>query len=647
MTADPTPSTKVVRGKTGGHVRIFGPGSFPNKMLRWSVLLLLFPICAVAAPDFAGQVLPVVARHCLNCHGEKKQKGGVDFSGAKDTASAMKLYGQWRKAAEQIRSGEMPPDDEPPLPPEDRGVLLGWIGEAFDTTRHPDPGPPLTRQLTRLEYSQTMKDLLRITFDPAGPAGIPEENVVEGFANRAGGLVLEPSLMEKYFTAADLALEYLFTEAGAAGARKSLLGPGPPETKETADSFRRILGTFLHRAYRRPVAKEEIEPFARLADAALAGGDPFEAALRKAMKPALVSPHFLLRLETPVMPSGTVGRVGDHELAVRLSYFLWSTMPDEELLGLADDGSLSQSGILAAQVRRMLADRKAGALTRQFFERWLQLPQLGKALPSQNNFPTFTRSLRNAMEQETRLFCENLRGEDRSILELLDADYTFANAELAKHYGLAAVPGKEFAKVALRPEDHRGGVLGMGSILTMTSHTDRTKPTARGKWILEVLLGTPPPPPPPNAGSFAPPDKNREEPASFREKLAQHASDANCVACHKRIDPLGFAMEDFDAIGSWRSDIGGKPTDNLGHLPGVGEFRGISGLRKVLRDKQPLFVRNAASQILAYALGRELSYYDEPALDRIVTAIAQDDFRFSALIIQVVESFPFQHRKSE
>ncbi|MGB3119868.1 MAG: DUF1592 domain-containing protein [Verrucomicrobiales bacterium] len=616
-------------------------------MLRWSVLLLLFPICAVAAPDFAGQVLPVVARHCLNCHGEKKQKGGVDFSGAKDTASAMKLYGQWRKAAEQIRSGEMPPDDEPPLPPEDRGVLLGWIGEAFDTTRHPDPGPPLTRQLTRLEYSQTMKDLLRITFDPAGPAGIPEENVVEGFANRAGGLVLEPSLMEKYFTAADLALEYLFTDAGAAGARKSLLGPGPPETKETADSFRRILGTFLHRAYRRPVAKEEIEPFARLADAALAGGDPFEAALRKAMKPALVSPHFLLRLETPVMPSGTVGRVGDHELAVRLSYFLWSTMPDEELLGLADDGSLSQSGILAAQVRRMLADRKAGALTRQFFERWLQLPQLGKALPSQNNFPTFTRSLRNAMEQETRLFCENLRGEDRSILELLDADYTFANAELAKHYGLAAVPGKEFAKVALRPEDHRGGVLGMGSILTMTSHTDRTKPTARGKWILEVLLGTPPPPPPPNAGSFAPPDKNREEPASFREKLAQHASDANCVACHKRIDPLGFAMEDFDAIGSWRSDIGGKPTDNLGHLPGVGEFRGISGLRKVLRDKQPLFVRNAASQILAYALGRELSYYDEPALDRIVTAIAQDDFRFSALIIQVVESFPFQHRKSE
>lgn len=616
-------------------------------MLRWSVLLLLFPACAVAAPDFAGAVRPVMARHCLSCHGEKKQKGGVDFSGATDTASAMKLYRHWRKAAEQVRSGEMPPDEEPPLPPEDRGVLLGWIGEAFDTSRHPDPGPPLTRQLTRAEYSQTMKDLLRINFDPAGAAGISEENVVEGFGNRAGGLVLEPSLMEKYFTAADLALEYLFTDAGAAGARKSLLGPGPPETKETADTFRRILGTFLHRAYRRPVAKEEVEPFTRLAESALAGGDSFETALRKAMKPALVSPHFLLRLETPVMPRGTVGRVGDHELAVRLSYFLWSTMPDEELLGLADEGSLSQSEILATQVRRLLGDRKAGALTRQFFERWLQLPQLGKALPSQNHFPTFTRSLRNAMEQETRLFCENLRGEDRSILELLDSDYTFANAELAKHYGLPAVTGKEFVKVALRPEDHRGGVLGMGSILTMTSHTDRTKPTARGKWILEVLLGTPPPPPPPNAGSFAPPDKNREEPASFREKLAQHASDANCVACHKRIDPLGFAMEDFDAIGSWRSDIGGKPTDNLGQLPGVGEFRGISGLRKVLRDQQPLFVRNVASQLLSYALGRELSYYDEPALDRIVTAIAQDDFRFSALILQVVESFPFQHRKSE
>ncbi len=205
-------------------------------MLRWSVLLLLFPACAVAAPDFAGAVRPVMARHCLSCHGEKKQKGGVDFSGATDTASAMKLYRHWRKAAEQVRSGEMPPDDEPPLPPEDREVLLGWIGEAFDTSRHPDPGPPLTRQLTRAEYSQTMKDLLRINFDPAGAAGIPEENVVEGFGNRAGGLVLEPSLMEKYFTAADLALEYPSAEfwghfstgpsVGQSPRRKSSPSPG-------------------------------------------------------------------------------------------------------------------------------------------------------------------------------------------------------------------------------------------------------------------------------------------------------------------------------------------------------------------------------------------------------------------------------------
>jgi hypothetical protein len=332
---------------------------------------------------------------------------------------------------------------------------------------------------------------------------------------------------------------------------------------------------------------------------------------------------------------------------VRLSYFLWGTMPDDELLALADQGQLAQPEVLERQVRRLLKHDRASTLTTSFLTYWLQLPHLRKALPSQNHFPTFTRSLRDAMERETWLFCDHLRKEDRSILELLDADYTFANAELGRHYRLQDVPAKGFEKVALRPQDHRGGVLGMGSILTMTSHTDRTKPTARGKWVLEVLLGAPPPPPPANAGSFAPPDKKRPAPANFREKLAQHAADRTCAGCHKRIDPLGFSLENFDAVGTWRDALGTTPVDNAGTLPGVGEFKGIDGLRQVLRSRQDEFVNNLAAQTLSFALGRDLSYYDEPSLQAITAALRRDDHRFSTLILEVVKSYPFQYRKAE
>jgi len=417
------------------------------------------------------------------------------------------------------------------------------------------------------------------------------------------------------------------------------------EKLASADAVRQVLRPFLRRAFRRPVTDQEVERYAGLADVAIADGETFEQAIRLALKPVLVSPNFLLRIEATAQQP--IARIRDHELAVRLSYFLWGTMPDDELLACADRGELADPEQLEVQVRRMLSHPKAQSLTRHFLTAWLQLPHLRKALPTQNQFPTFTRSLRDAMERETFLFCEHLRTEDRSILELIAADYTFANAELAKHYGLADVPAKDFTKVALRPEDHRGGVLGMGSFLTMTSHTDRTKPTARGKWVLEVLLGSPPPPPPAEAGSFVPAAKDQPEPTSFREKLAQHAADPNCVGCHRRVDPLGFSLENYDAIGAWRDAVGDQPVDNKGELPGIGEFQGVNGLRAVLQDKQPQFVKNIASQALSYALGRDVSYYDEPSLKEIVAALDRNDYRFSTLILEVVKSYPFQQRKAE
>jgi hypothetical protein len=624
-----------------------------NSRTRYTPFLLvlgLFPPAtarnAVAAEtSFSDQVLPLLREQCTSCHNPKKAGGGVDLTLLKDPNSVRLRYDLWKKAVKQVRNNTMPPGE--PLAEADRKRMLDWHQTEFVLSKTRDPGPPLLRQLTRNEYSNTIRDLLRINFDAASEAGIPQENVVDGFPNRAGSLVLESSLMEKYLTASDLALEHLFTSPAAAQARKQLLGAPPGKDQSAAKAARSVLTAVLRRAFRRPPTDKEIDRYVGIAEESLRTGDTFEAAIRKAMKPILVSPHFLLRVESGPSTPGEIERITDHELAVRLSYFLWSTMPDEELLDLADKGQLSQPDILEKQVRRMLASPKASALTNQFLTHWLQLPHLQKALPTQNQFPTYTRSLRDAMGQEIRLFCDHLRTADRSILELLDADYTFVNAELARHYGLKTVPAKGFEKVALRPEDHRGGVASMAGVLTMTSHTDRTKPTARGKWILEVLLGSPPPPPPADAGNFAPPPKDRPEPKNFREKLAQHANDRNCKGCHLKVDPLGFALENFDAIGRWRETVGDVPVDNVGTLPGGEEFRGREGLQKVLNARRGEYVENVVVQTLTYALGRDAGYADEPTIHAVTRKLQDNEYRFSVLILGVVKSTPFQHRKKE
>jgi hypothetical protein len=251
------------------------------------------------------------------------------------------------------------------------------------------------------------------------------------------------------------------------------------------------------------------------------------------------------------------------------------------------------------------------------------------------------------MEAEVRVFFDHLRMEDSSILDLLDSDYTYVNAELAKHYGLKGVQGDKMQRVSLKPEDHRGGLIGTAMVLTQTSHTDRTKPTARGKWILDILLGTPPPPPPANVSNFKPPAKGAVEPKTFREKLALHATEATCAACHAKIDPLGFALENYDAIGTWREEVGGAPVDNVGKLPGGPEFRGVDGLKRILHEKQDLFLRNFAEQMLTYALGRPVDYYDEPTLQHITEKLHSGDTHFSTLVIEIVKSFPFQYRRGE
>lgn len=604
---------------------------------------------APAGPTFQKDIRPLLEQHCLKCHGAGKPRGGVNLTGFTDVPSVQRQRKLWRKVVEQIDAREMPPEGRPPLPDAQREALSRWIKQTLedlpnvDVARR-DAGPALIRRLNRSEYNRTLRDLFGINFDAAGAVGMPGDAVGEAFDNLASALNIAPALLEKYFAAADKVLDRLGQDRKAHDAL-FFVKPGKDVSKREA--ARRILARFARRAYRRPVAEREVERLVKLFDKADTRGERFEDALRYPIRAVLVSPYFLFRIEEDRAAEGSArgSRVGDHELAVRLSYFLWSSMPDEELMRLADESKLADATVLEQQVRRMLKDAKARALTEDFAAQWLQIRKLPEARPSTEFFPTFTPSLRQAMYDETATFFDKLRTEDRSILQLLDADYTYLNEELAKHYGIDGVKGRQLREVSLQAGDHRGGLLGMGSVLALTSHTSRTSPTLRGKWVLEVIFGTPPDPPPPDAGMLKDEHKPGEEAKTFREQMALHAHRPSCAACHKKIDPLGFALENFDAVGRWRDNVGGRPVDNAAQLLSGEKFAGPQGLKEVVLRRQNEFVRNVAERMLTYALGRELHEYDELAVREVTAALKQEEHRFSALVLGIVRSFPFQHRR--
>ncbi|RPH48158.1 MAG: DUF1592 domain-containing protein [Planctomycetota bacterium] len=577
------------------------------------------------AARFASEIRPILESHCIRCHGDKKQKGGVDFGRIATGPAALKERKLWKKALVQVEQGEMPPEGEKPLTLEQKAALTAWLRSAASYVDCADPaerrpGPPVFRRLNRTEYLATVRDLTGVTQDVAAEVGMPEEATGTAFDTSANGLVLPPALLEKHFAAAELILERM----------KPLKG----------DSPRAIVAAFAKRAYRRPVAADELDRLMALHQRGLSRGEPEAKALRLPLKAVLVSPHFLFRVEREQAGTKPV-LIGGPELAVRLSYFLWSTMPDEALAADAEAGRLSDPAVLEGHVRRMLAHPKARSLTMNFATQWLQLKKLDAARPSTEFFPTFNNKLKQAMRDEAITFLDKMREEDRSVLDLLDSDYAWLNEDLAKHYGIAGVAGKEFRRVALKPGDHRGGLLGMGAILALTSHTSRTSPTLRGKWILESIYGTPPPPPPPDAGTLKEQRKKGEEPKTFRELMAQHAVQPACASCHRRIDPLGFALENYDAVGAWRDKA-----DTAAVLPTGETFDGIAGLKQVLLKTRDAFVRNMIEQMMAYALGRDVVDGDECAVREIQAAVEKSGNRFSAIVIGVVNSVPMRYRKN-
>ncbi|HEY7156316.1 MAG TPA: DUF1592 domain-containing protein, partial [Gemmataceae bacterium] len=388
------------------------------------------------------------------------------------------------------------------------------------------------------------------------------------------------------------------------------------------EAAREILTRFAGRAFRRPVTDAEVERLLKLYDKAEKEDERFENRVRLALSGVLVSPHFLFRVERDPLKAkpGTAYPIGEYELASRLSYFLWCTMPDEELLSLAAKNELRKN--LQAQLQRMLKDPKSAEFVRSFAGQWLTLRKLDSVTPDTKTFPTFDAGLRAAMRKETELFFEAILKEDRSILDLLDADFSFVNERLAKHYGIEGVQGKEFRRVKLPA--NRGGILTQASILTLTSNPTRTSPVKRGKWVLDQIFNTPPPPPPPDV-----PELNEEKrlTGSLRQVMEMHRANAVCASCHQKMDPIGFAFENYDAIGVWRDKDGQADIDPSGTLPGGQSFKGPAELKNILKGKKELFARCLAEKMLTYALGRGLEYYDRCAVDKILDALGKNDYR--------------------
>jgi mono/diheme cytochrome c family protein len=434
--------------------------------------------------------------------------------------------------------------------------------------------------------------------------------------------------------------------AGDTSSRRRIFISRPNGAAGEEESAKKILANLARRAYRRAVNDDDLQAPLELYRQGRKDGD-FEAGVEAALSGLLVNPQFLLRIERQPanVPAGTAYRIDGFELASRLSYFLWSSMPDDELLDLAGSGELGRSEVLERQVRRMLADERSRSLVTNFAGQWLYLRNLEAVIPDMRLFQDFDDNLRQAMRQETELFFASIVREDRSVLDLLKADYTFLNERLARHYGIPHVVGSQFRRVAVDADTHRGGLLRQASVLAVTSYATRTSPVIRGKWVLENILGTPPPPPPGNVPALK--DNTVAANLSVRQRLAEHRANEACASCHNFMDPVGFALENFDAIGRWRDTEEGLPVDSTGGLPDGSEFSGVTGLEQAVLKNPEMFVGTLSEKLLTFALGRGVESYDSPAIRKIVRDARAENYRFSSLIVGIATSVPFQMRRTE
>ncbi len=607
-------------------------------------ILALTSVLALA-DEFRDTTHAFLKKHCFECHGEEEQEGGIALHKIDSLDAALRNHLLIENIIEQVHSNEMPPDDQDVLPTtEEKTQVLRALRALSERVQSGDvtqrAGRVTLRRLNRNEYNYTVRDLFGVNFNPS--RGFPIDGAGgEGFDNTAAALFSSPTLLEKYLEAAKKVVAQVYQNPRL---KKTVIFARPTGPKDTVATAEKVLSFHATLAYRRRVTEDDLNPLLKAFQRGINTGQTYENSLRAPLTALLINPRFLFRSEHD-QPGKEEWRLTDFEIATRLAYFLWSSMPDRELFRIADAGKLSDPAVLREQTLRMIASPKSTALARHFAGQWIGFHKMiNEAEPDAKRFPEFNFDLRKAMYYEGIEFFTHLLRENRPITELIDSDYTFANATLAKHYGLKEkVTGDTMQKVAIHNKV-RGGVLGMGAVLTTTSLPMRTSPVLRGVWILDSLLGAPAPPPPPDAGEL-PADDTQAGGLTFREQLDIHRKAEQCSGCHSRIDPLGYSLEHFDAIGRWREkDANGKPIDSTAALPGDIEFSSPQELKALIMGGKHKFARNMTRKMLAYATGRGLEYYDEAIVSKIVAKLDTKEYLTQELILQIVQSRPFLNR---
>jgi hypothetical protein len=579
-----------------------------------------------AKRSFKDHVEPFVKQYCAECHGDRP-KAGLNLKVAVRKPGDPAFSRKWMECIANVNAHDMPPDDADQPTEDERQRFLDSLAKLkYLSTR--DPGPFVIRRLTKSEYGNTLHDLLGV--DASIAAELPNEVAGEGYMNS-----LSPLQSEQYLSIANAALQKMPTEA-----QQRLLGD-----KNTA--VREVARTLARRAYRRPPTEAELDVLVRVFDLGRTNKLDRTASLRLMLKAVLVSPQFLFI--TPAKDAEASQKIvllDDYQLAARLSYLLWATMPDAELSELADAGKLHEPAVLKAQTKRLLADPRARALFDGFGAQWLGLSELKDKTFDPAKFPQMTGEMRSAMVEEARQFFESIVRENRSVVSFVDSDYTFLNGTLATLYGMEkTITGPQMRQVKLT-NPNRGGILGMPGILATTSFPNRTSPVNRGVWVLEQVLGEHVPPAPPNVPTLEKQDQKKVGNLTLRQRTELHRTNAVCNNCHKILDPIGFGLENFDAIGRWRDedDTGGK-IDAAGELPGGKHFSSPKQLKTLIAARKDDLTRNLAEKLLAYALCRKLGGYDEIVVDRMMKTITKDGYKMQTLITEIVTSYPFTNRR--
>ncbi|MCA9066322.1 MAG: DUF1592 domain-containing protein [Planctomycetaceae bacterium] len=596
---------------------------------------------AEAEKTFKENVGPFVKTYCVHCHGGRAE-AGINLSSALKSPGAASSFLHWKKAVAVVKVHDMPPDDAEKIPTdEERLQFIEWIGQLKYIAPR-DPGPFVLRRLSKVEYGNTLHDLYGV--DPSIVESLPDEVVGEGYLNS-----ISPLQSELFLDVANKVIAQVVSPKNEPPTelQTRLFGEPPSDGTDLREAARRIARSLARDAWRRPPTEAELDVLADIFDLARQNSLDYTDSLSLMWKAILVSPQFLFI--TPGMTNESPDAViplDDYQLASRLSYLLWSAPPDAELSALADREELHQPEVLRAQVERLLEHPRSRALFDGFGVQWLGVGELQNQTFDHDVFPQMTPALRTAMMEEARLFFDSIVRENQSVFRFVDSDYTFLNESLADIYGLEqSVQGADMRRVHLE-NPNRGGILGMPATLASTSFPNRTSPVRRGVWVLEQVLGERVPPPPPNVPVLEEQEKQSSEGLTLRQLTERHQSEATCANCHRVLDPIGFGLENFDAIGRWRDkDDVGVTIDSAGRLPTGEDFSTPAELKTVLAERKGDLARNLTERLMAYALGRQLEGYDEIVIDQLMMKIAEDDYRMRTMITEVISSYLFTHRR--